>query len=186
MLTEAQLRIGRIFEAEFERQAHKRGLFCVRHCDQQGTHGVKAPIATGPYAGYRLPDFSVMKNGETFWAEVKYKTGRTFTHSIGIYEHGIDLPNWRDYIAICKLSGQRGFLVIGEADTGNILIAPFERLAAVPPRLYPGPVHFEKGAAFWPCTVFSSWGTFNRQNGQLNFNFTFAAGAGNSAQSIAV
>jgi hypothetical protein len=96
MLTEAQLRIGRIFEAEFERQAHKRGLFCIRHCDQQGANGVKAPLATGPYAGYRLPDFSVMKDGKTYWVEVKYKTERTFTHSLGIYETGIDLPNWRD------------------------------------------------------------------------------------------
>jgi hypothetical protein len=176
MLTEAQLRIGRIFEAEFERQAHKRGLFCIRHCDQQGANGVKAPLATGPYAGYRLPDFSVMKDGKTYWVEVKYKTERTFTHSLGIYETGIDLPNWRDYLAICKLSGQRGFLVMGHGDTGSIIIQSFERLAAVA-RFYNGHVHFEKGAVFWPCAEFGPWGTFNRQNGQMSFNFTFATQA---------
>lgn len=94
----------------------------------------------------------------------------------GIYEHGIDLPNWRDYLAICKLSGQRGFLVIGEGDTGNIIIQSFGRLADSA-RFYNGHVHFEKGAVFWPCTEFRAWGTFNRQNGQLSFNFTFATPA---------
>jgi hypothetical protein len=171
-LTEAQLRIGRLFESEFERQAHKRGLMCVRHCDQLGVHGVKAPIATGPYAGLRLPDFSVMGAGSMFWVEAKYKTERTHHHISDTWEHGIDLPNWVDYLEIEARSGQRGFIVVGQGDIGGILIQSFKYLRKVS-REYHGNKHFEHGAVFWPCAEFKPWGEFNPRNAQLSFAFRF-------------
>jgi len=172
-LPEATLRMGRMFESEFERQMHIRGHHVVRHCEQLGVTGEKAPILTGPYCGYRLPDFSVISNGSMKWAEVKYKTRSTYAYSRQRYEHGIDLPNWRDYLAICKLSGQPGYLVIGDGAASLILIAEFSFLqGAASGRVeYNGKEHFKEGAVFWPVKAFRPWGTLDNRTGQVAFGF---------------
>lgn len=172
-LPEGTLRLGRLFESEFERQAHIRGHHVVRHCEQLGVTGEKAPMLTGPYAGYRLPDFSLLANGAMPWVEVKFKSQRTFSVKRQRLEHGIDLPNWRDYLAVCKLSGQAGFLVIGDGTTGDILIASFRFLQSDGGEAfeYPGPEHFKHGAIFWPVDVFKPWGRFDRRTGQMEFDF---------------
>jgi hypothetical protein len=171
MHLEEGLRIGRLFESEFVRQAHIIGYHIVRHYDQLGVTGTKAPVTSGPFAGYRLPDATLMRDGESFWVEVKYKTAPTFTGITQTLDHGIDWPNWCDYLKLCEISGQRGFLVIGEGSTGEILSAPFDWLEATPTRYYPGPVHFKDGAAFWPRDRFQPWGHFSPQTGQMHFAF---------------
>jgi hypothetical protein len=150
-----------LFESEFERQAHVRGYHVV---------GIKAPIMTGPYRGYRLPDFSVLANGRCYWNEVKYKTTATLHRKTDVLEHGIDLPNWNDYLAICKLSGLPGYLTIGEGHTGRILTASFEFLARHG-RVYDGCEHFTQGAIFWAAAIFREWGHFDLRTGQMHFDF---------------
>lgn len=174
-----KLLLGRLFESEFERKAMATGrLMVIRYCDQLGVTGIKAPIAHGPYAGMRLPDFGVidLQNGGEYWVEAKFKTTSPFFAKRGYHAHGIDLPNWRDYLGICEATKRRGFLVIGEGHTGDILIAPFERLKACAQVSDPCP-SFPKKGVFWPRDTFSPWGTFNRRNGQMAFNFEFRAEA---------
>lgn len=173
-IAESTLRLGRLFESEFERQAHKRGYHVVRHCEQLGVTGEKAPILTGPFAGYRLPDFSLLVRGTMYWAEAKFKSRSTFSTKRQRLEHGIDLPNWQDYLAICRLSGQPGFLVIGDGKTGDILIASFKLLESDRAQSYEynGHEHFKNGAIFWPLETFKPWGRFNRQTGQMEFDFS--------------
>jgi len=173
MKDDPKLRLGRLFESEFERKAHKRRLVVIRHCDQLGVNGIKAPMATGPFKGYRLPDFTVITNHREFWVEVKYKGTSPWYGIDSGYRHGIDLPNWRDYLALCELTGRSGFLVIGEGHTGEIRIASFERLmACVQIRKEPHST-FSEGAAYWPRNRFQLWGRFDRQNGQIDFHFDF-------------
>jgi hypothetical protein len=112
--------------------------------------GTKAPMATGPYAGYRLPDFSLMPpGGGIVWAEAKRKTKPTFTAIHGTYDHGIDLPNWRDYLAVASMSRLRGFLIIGEGNSGKILIASFEHLQRCAREWKGSCEAFPDGAVFW-------------------------------------
>jgi hypothetical protein len=169
-LSEGQLRLGRLFESEYERQAHKRGYHVVRHCDQLGVTGTKAPVMTGPYAGYRLPDFTLLANGSSYWNEVKYKSRQAYYGLEQEHRHGIDLPNWRDYLVIEKLSGNAGFLIIGEGSTGRILIASFNKLVACGQR-HRSSAQFPEGMMFWSVGVFRDWGTFDLRTGQMRFDF---------------
>ncbi len=165
------LRIGRLFESEFARQAQKLGYFVIRHCEQLGVSGTKAPMLDGPFAGYRLPDYTLMAHGVSFFVEAKYKTKPTPYHLNGnMPQHGIDWPNWEDYLKVCSISGQRGFLVIGEGSTGEILISSFETLQRKV-RRYSGRVHFQDGGAFWDRSLFKPWGNFSPQTGQMLFAF---------------
>jgi hypothetical protein len=164
------LRIGRLFESEFARQADILGYFKCRHCEQLGVTGVKAPMLDGPWAGYRLPDFTLMKDGDLFWVEAKYKSEVTkYRKNDGELQHGIDWPNWVDYVKVSKVSGQRGYLVLGEGCSGTILYAPFKRLAATA-RHYEGhQPPFDM--AYWPRSVFEPFGHFSPQTGQMRFTF---------------
>lgn len=168
------LRIGRIFESEFERKARMFGHTIIRYCDQLGETGIKAPVTSGAFSGLRLPDFGIIPKGGggEFWAEAKFKSNSPFYFKRGYRTHGIDLPNWRDYLKVCEITGRRGFLVIGEGNTGDILIAPFERLLACAQVSDPCPAFPHKGV-FWPRDTFSPWGTFNPRYGQMNFTFDF-------------
>lgn len=170
MLTDSQLRLGVLFESEFERQAHLRGYHVVRHCDQLGRNGVKAPILTGPYAGYRLPDFTILANGASYWIEAKYKGRQAYYGISGSNRHGVDLPNWRDYLAVRALSGLPGFLVIGEGSTGRIVIASFERLEKTA-QIHEHSETFPLGMVFWDVADFRPWGTFDLKTGQMRFDF---------------
>jgi hypothetical protein len=170
-LSEGQLRLGRVFESEYERQAHARGYHVVRHCDQLGVTGTKAPILTGPYSGYRLPDFTILANGGSYWNEVKYKSRQAYYGIAGEHRHGIDLPNWKDYLTVCKLSGLPGFLIIGEGSTGHILIASFARLTATA-QVHRCSSAFPFGMVFWNASDFQPWGEFDTRNGQMRFDFS--------------
>lgn len=169
-ISEETLRLGRLFESEFERKAHARGYHVVRHCDQLGVTGTKAPVLTGPYTGYRLPDFTILANGASFWCEVKYKKQEAFYGQERRMKHGIDLPNWTDYLAICKLSGLPGFLIIGEGLTGVILIASFKRLETCA-QIHCSSSTFPDGMAFWGIDDFKQWGEFDIRTGQIRFDF---------------
>jgi hypothetical protein len=171
MHLEEGLRIRRLFESEFVRQAHIIGYHVVRHYDQLGVTGTKAPISSGPFAGYRLPDTTLMRDGKSFWVEAKYKAKTSYTIITKTFDHGIDWPNWCDYLKLCGISGQPGFLVLGEGSTGEILVASFEKLQAIPTRHYDGHVHFRDGAAFWPRESFRPFGHFSPQTGQMQFAF---------------
>jgi hypothetical protein len=168
---EEGLRIGRLFESECRRQLHILGYHVSPTCDQLGQNGIKAPMLEGPFTGYRLPDLDVMGNGDSFWIEAKYKTKITrYRNNGGELQHGIDWPNWCDYLKVCEISGRRGFLILGEGETAEIIAAPFSRLEKVT-RFYDGDVHFKEGAAFWPRSEFGPFGHFNPQTGQMHFAF---------------
>lgn len=168
------LRIGRLFESECQRQLHIIGYRVSRTCDQLGYNGVKAPTLHGPNAGYRLPDLDVMGNGDSFWIEAKYKAEITRYRKNGCeLQHGIDWPNWCDYLKVCEISGRRGYLILGEAETAEIICASFKALSKVT-RHYDGDVHFAQGAAFWPRSVFRPFGYFVPQTGQMHFAFKAA------------
>jgi hypothetical protein len=169
-LTDGELRLGRLFESEFERQAHVRGHHVVRHCDQLGVTGTKAPVLTGPYAGYRLPDFTILANGSSYWAEAKYKSRQAYYGITASHRHGIDLPNWRDYLTICKLSGLPGYLIVGEGSTGCIVIASFKRLESIA-QLHERSNSFPDGMVFWDAADFQPWGEFDIRTGQMRFDF---------------
>jgi hypothetical protein len=162
-----------MFESEFERQQLARGHHVVRHCDQLSIQGTKAPILNGPWSGYRLPDFSVLTRGTSNWAEVKLKSYSPFYAKAGNQRHGIDLPNWRDYLKVSQLSGQPGFLVIGNRATGDILIASFKLLEQFAQEHAESTQSFPDGGVFWPARIFTPWGSFDLRIGQMRFDFGF-------------
>jgi hypothetical protein len=164
------LHLGRLFESEFERQAHARGYHVVKHCEQLGVTGTKAPMLTGPYEGLRLPDFTIFANGAAFWIEAKYKSRQAYYAIAQQQRHGIDLPNWKDYQKVCALSGLPGYLLIGEGSTGIIRIASFKRLAKNP-QIHPASNAFPRGMVFWNVADFKDWGSFNPRTGQMLFDF---------------
>jgi hypothetical protein len=170
-LSEEQLRLARLFESEYERQAHVRGYHVVRHCDQLGINGVKAPIVTGPYAGYRLPDFTILANRTSYWNEVKYKSRQAYYGLTNRHTHGIDLPNWQDYLTIVTLSGLPGYLIIGEGSSGRILIASFRHLATRA-QIHQCSATFPQGMVFWNVSDFQPWGDFDMRTGQMRFAFS--------------
>lgn len=166
------LLIGRLFESEAQRQLHIAGYRVSRTCDQLGYNGIKAPMLYGPFTeAYRLPDLDVMGNGDSFWIEAKYKAAVT-KHGLsgGQEQHGIDWPNWIDYLKICEISGRRGFLLLGQGSTGEIIMASFKHLAAIT-RHHESSDTFPRGMAFWPRAAFTDFGTFSPQTGQMQFAF---------------
>lgn len=170
-LSEGQLRLGRLFESEFERQAHNRGYHVVKHCEQLGVQGTKAPMLTGRWKGFRLPDFTILANRASYWVEAKYKSYSPYYGITGDRRQGIDLPNWRDYLRVCELSGQRGFLIIGVGKTGDIIVASFEHLRAHAQIHDKTTQDFPDGGVFWPASIFSPWGSFDLPTGQMRFDF---------------
>jgi hypothetical protein len=166
-------RQGRLFESDAERQLHQRGYMVVRHCDQLGVTGNKAPMATGPYAGLRLPDLSAWVGGRTYWIEAKYKSRQAWYERSANWRHGIDLDNWRDYMKVSEMSGIPGFLMIGDGSTGKILVQSFNYLAWCE-QIHQLPTSaFPNGGVFWPVTAFEEWGEMNLQTGQTFFDFGF-------------
>jgi len=178
---ETQERLGRLLESEFHRKATLRGYFVNRHCDQLGVNGIKAPMLHGPYKGFRLPDFRLLIpkqlriQGTTCiepWVEVKAKSRAPFYGIEQQHKHGIDLPNWRDYLTVARMSESTGYLVIGELDRGEIRIASFKRLEQCA-QVTDACESFPNGGVFWPRDAFKLWGRFDRQNGQMDFKFDF-------------
>ena len=165
------MEFGREFELAFEQQAIGRGYFVVKHCDQSGVNGPKAPMLTGRWKGFRLPDFTLIRDGRSFWAEAKAKSYSPYFGQTGNQRQGIDLPNWRDYLQVSRLSGQPGALFFGVMTTGDILAGNFAKLERhqqihrEPTKDFPG------GAVFWPVSILVQWGSFNLKTGQIRFEF---------------
>jgi hypothetical protein len=184
-LHEKQSRLGRMFESEFERQAVARGYHVVRHCDQLGIHGTKAPMLSGPYKGYRLPDFSILVDGSMPWVEAKYKSYSPYFAKERNQRHGIDLPNWGDYLKVCQLSGQPGYLILGVGSTGDIIKAPFKLLEKFA-QIHNTPTpKFPNGGVFWPARIFRPWGRLDALTGQMCFDFGEGFGFGIANDEVA-
>jgi hypothetical protein len=101
-----------------------------------------------------LPDFAAIGFGRVYPLEVKAKTMATFHKQTKVWEHGVDLHNYRHYCAFALASGLKLILIIDEGHTGEILAASLERLGE--PRAYYG----ETGRppmVYWPRDSFTTF-----------------------------
>jgi hypothetical protein len=71
-----------------------------------------APMAVSYLGKWVLPDFLVAKEGAPRWIEVKFKTCPGLYQKITKWRHGVDLPNWNDYLAVQKEFGIPGWIVV--------------------------------------------------------------------------
>lgn len=159
---------GRMFEMEFARTLIIRG-FDVDRCYDFNQH--KAPMLTGKYKQYRLPDLLAVKPERSFWAEVKEKRNCTYTHRIDSYDEGIDHDCWHDYVKVQQISGVPVWLFIAEWEPERILGASLDRLG--PPRIVPAHVasYGKGGMVYWPCDQFHHIGSYDPKTGQLDLPF---------------
>lgn len=77
-----------------------------------------APALLGQLERYVLPDMQVVRAVEARWVEVKWKTAPDLYRVVNRWRHGVDLPNWRAYLAVECLSGIPGYLAIFEFKPG--------------------------------------------------------------------
>jgi hypothetical protein len=165
-----EFRRGRRWEQECARQMLERGHHVIRcyDLDVGGLH--KAPIAEGPYAGYRLPDLQVLTPQGLQWVECKEKSRASYTHTEYREDHGIGLRCYRDYRTVQRLSKCQVWLALAEYDTGLILLKKLSTLGN--PREYHGSKMDPGGMAFWPREAFlPPWGRFNKGDGQAQLRF---------------
>jgi hypothetical protein len=164
-ISQATLEIGCWFEDECEQLFRKLGYLVNRQCDQKGKYGTKAPMAWGPFDAIRLPDLELIGKGKTMSGDCKYKSRPTRRYCLSNGEaeinHGIDLPNWRDYLKYWEHSGQAGFIVIGEGNSGLILHATAAELITVSREHAEPTPSFPNGGVFWPREVFHKIGRFD-------------------------
>jgi hypothetical protein len=73
-----------------------------------------APKAISAIKNLVLPDIMRSKGGATRWGEIKFKDSPSYFRARKEYRHGIDLPNWNDYLQVEKETGISGDLFILE------------------------------------------------------------------------
>jgi hypothetical protein len=124
--------MGRVWERNVRRWFTDAG-YCVipLHAIDEGG----APVLVSLLRKHVLPDFQVMRGGKTSWIEVKSKHHPVLYQKTGRYRHGVDLPNWWDYLHAQDESGCPGYLGIVQLTDGpdrpvspRFLLASFEHL----------------------------------------------------------
>lgn len=108
--------LGRRAEALVEAQIKASGWHYIE--DKQFGGG-GAPMIRGESGDLIRPDFSVLKDGQRVWIEVKGKT-QPAEHE-GRTRHGIDHYNWREYQRVADLTADECWLFVYEQSTGVLL-----------------------------------------------------------------
>jgi hypothetical protein len=124
---------GRDAEQRVARWLQERGWFVIPSYDYSGEDGQKAPRLQGLKAGHAVPDLDVARDGKRKWIEVKAK-GRanvrrdSYWGGPNIPEHGVEMPNYRDYLEVKRITGDEVWIAIYEEDTGLLLVAEIDAL----------------------------------------------------------
>jgi len=170
-LSEGQLRLGRCSSPNLNgRLTIAATLWCVT-CDQLGVTGIKAPMVTGPFCGYRLPDFTIIANGRSYWDEVKYKT----------MPRGIAVLVWWSTASICRTGGIIWQSPRRAASTASSLLAMHTPEASSRPAsnswsLAPATITAMFGSRKVPSSglfrTSPSGGSFDLKTGQMRFHFS--------------
>jgi len=153
MLDTPQFQMGRNGEKLTADLLRKRGWYVIPSYDYTGEEGNKAPKLEGQRAAYVIPDLDIAKDGTRRWAEVKTKSGATFTRINNRYEHGIPLRHFQHYLATQRVTGCEVWLFILEQDTGDVLFGRLNDLAEVR-REYRGDQMSRGGMVFFPRDAF--------------------------------
>lgn len=97
-----------------------------------------APMLAGLLRNYVLPDFLVARGGSTRWIEVKFKSHCVKYAKTGYFRHGIDLPKWKAYGEVERISGIPGSIAVLQYRAGadaypdpHLLVQTFEHLRGV-------------------------------------------------------
>jgi len=158
MLDTPQFQIGRTGEKMVAELLRERGWYVIPSYDYSGEDGKKAPRMEGQRAAYVIPDLDIAKDGTRRWAEVKTKTGATYTRITQRYEHGIPLRHFRDYFATQEITGCEVWLFVLEQDTGDVLCGKLNELAQGC-REYHGDQMSRGGMVFFPREAFGLFTT---------------------------
>jgi hypothetical protein len=123
--------LGRKAEALVEAQVRQSGWNYI--ADVQFAEGEAAMIRGGGDNGRIRPDFSVAKNGECVWVEVKGK--KEVAEYNGTERHGINLYNWQEYNRVANLTGNPCWLFVYEKSSGLLLCRDLEELPVANKRI---------------------------------------------------
>jgi len=93
------LDVGKVAEGAISMWLQSRG-HCVLPIYEVAKGNYKGPQLYTGGEGLIAPDMLAMKGGKVLWIESKHKTGFTFWRIGQVFETGIDLRHYRDYIEI--------------------------------------------------------------------------------------
>jgi hypothetical protein len=123
-----------------------------------------APYLAGLLRKHVLPDFQVSKAGFSRWVEVKYKDHCVLYQKAQEWRHGIDLPNWQDYLQVETETGIPGYLAILQYRKGPglspdplLLEAAFAALQDVTQEDPARREHARRGMVYWPVSAFGQY-----------------------------
>lgn len=75
---------------------------------------INAPMLLSPEGLRVSPDLLVMAARKSFWVEVKRKGEPTYYWKRSRWEHGVDTPNFEDYMEIQRTSGYPVYIFVHE------------------------------------------------------------------------
>jgi hypothetical protein len=122
-----------------------------------------APKAIGAIRSHVLPDILASKDGMSRWGEIKFKDSPGYFRARKEYRHGVELPNWNDYLQVEKETGIPGDLFILEWRQSEnnepspvLLVISFREARNVPVQEIPPNVQrwAPRGMIFWARNSF--------------------------------
>lgn len=122
--------LGRRAEALVEAQVRSSGWHYIE--DKQFGGG-GAPMIRSADGDRIRPDFSVLKDGQRVWIEVKGKT-EPATYE-GIPRHGINHYNWQEYQRVADLTDDECWLFVYEQSSGRVLCRDVNALPVADERI---------------------------------------------------
>lgn len=147
-----QWQLGRAGERLIRAWLQQQGFLVVPTAD---IAGAGAPMLEGLRFRAVLPDFMAAVRGHSRWVEVKTKSHPTLYRKTGVWEHGLPLRQWLDYIACEEQTGIPGWLCIYERERVIVLMAPLRHLEARR-RIYRGGAMPDgEDHVFFPCDAFT-------------------------------
>ena len=128
------------------------------------THAIEtggAPMLIGLINRHVLPDLLASDPAGPWWDEIKYKDHCQKFQKQTLWEHGIDLPNWSDYLEVQQKTGIRGQLSIVQYRPGQhaepnpvLLWQTFDELKKHVMIIERPHATFNRGAAYWNVDAF--------------------------------
>lgn len=169
---EDRLRIGREGE-ELVKIVFAMNGFQMLH-PGSSQPGVSGPVVTvGKGVGLTIPDLAAIKDGATWWIEVKSWWDKVHHHKTDQFRHGVSATDWKEYITFQRQSGLPMSMAFYERRTGIVRWAPLLRLCTAIEYGDPGHERFYGGKrqVFFPVNVMDE--VFNLYK-QLQYELQFA------------
>lgn len=116
---EEKLKLGHDGELLIEKVLQDYGWYTIPTYDYKGEYK-KSPRMIGDGKYLIVPDIDASKNRKRLWVESKLKEGASWTYSTCIFEHGLPLYLYEDYLQVEQITGCPVWLFILEANQAEI------------------------------------------------------------------